>query len=276
MTNSQKRSAYLPLGTPTLFPSTKSSSKSKLKSRLPTLIPATTPTPSTPRLEFFESFHEQPSYDPGSFDTNHPQTYPGPREKLMGSYTQTEWRKVRQGEQARVEARERLVVDADTGYASSANLARNPAYQSEHPTNDGMTMQRPELEPSAHPRMHLAPPQQALDTPFRKAVPGATSDLARHVSVSEVSHVSGGTVTSNRSIFSTPGRDELERKKALVEDDDGPFAKAVSMADLNARRRVVSEEAAGGDRGTEMLEAEGSQKKKKSRGCGLLVGCNVM
>jgi hypothetical protein len=46
--------------------------------------------------------------------------------------------------------------------------------------------------------------------------------------------------TSRYSVFSTPGRDELERKKALVEVDEGPFARAKSMMDLDEERRRVS------------------------------------
>jgi hypothetical protein len=68
----------------------------------------------------------------------------------------------------------------------------------------------------------------------------------------------------------------MKRKKALVEDDEGPFAKAMSMADLDERRRVVSEQRAGDDRRAAILEAESSQKKRKDRACGLGVGCNVM
>jgi hypothetical protein len=251
VSNSQKRSAYLPLGTPKPFPSSKSSSKSRSKSNLPRVTPTTTPEAPTPKLEFFESFDEQPSYGPGTFDTTHPQTYARPEDKLMAFYTQNERRKMRERADARA-AQPEMVA----------------------PTS-GLTMQQPPREEDIRARVHLAPPQQALDTPLRKHVPGETGNMARHVSISEVSCVSGGTVTSKRTVFSTPGRDELERKKALVETDDGPFAKAVSMADLNERRRVVSEEGARGDRGIEDLEADGGHKKR-SRTCGLRVGCNVM
>lgn len=62
-------------------------------------------------------------------------------------------------------------------------------------------------------------------------------------------------------MFLTPGRDELERKKALVEVDDGPFARAVSMQDLEARRMMV---------------AEGKEAKRKERNWGCGSGCSVM
>jgi hypothetical protein len=126
------------------------------------------------------------------------------------------------------------------------------------PSND------PSLEPVCltppQPQSHLHPPQ-------RKPLPPNTN-IARQISVSAQSNVSGGTVASKRSIFSTPGRDELERKKALVEQDEGPFAKAVSMNDLTERRRVAS----GGPLGDD----EGKKEQKSRRFCGMEVGCSVM
>lgn len=91
----------------------------------------------------------------------------------------------------------------------------------------------------------------------------------RHVSVSAQSNVSGGTVASRRSVFSTPGRDELERKKALVEVDEGPFARATSVKDLDRRRRRVSI--------VEGVEERGDWRKRgQGRSCGLRRGCAVM
>lgn len=49
-----------------------------------------------------------------------------------------------------------------------------------------------------------------------------------------------GSAISRQSVFSTPGRDEMERKKALVEADEGPFARVTSMSDLDDERRRVS------------------------------------
>ena len=66
-------------------------------------------------------------------------------------------------------------------------------------------------------------------------------DPERQVSVSRRSEASGASVTSKHSIFSTPGRDEMERKKPVVEEDEGPFAKATSMQDLERTRRRVCE-----------------------------------
>ncbi|KAI4630700.1 hypothetical protein J4E80_001638 [Alternaria sp. BMP 0032] len=267
MTNSQKRSAYLPLGTPTPFPKSTRSSKPKSRSSLPRATPTTTPTAPTTKLEFFESFDEQPSYGSGLFNTDHLQMSIGPEDKLMAFYTQTERRKMRERAFARVAQPDRAVLGSQAGYPTT----------SDHPGNDALIMQQPLREEDIRARMHLAPPQQAMESPPRKPMSDAAGNVARHVSPSEGSCVSGGTVTSKRSVFSTPGRDELERKKAIVETDDGPFAKAVSMADLNERRRVVSEEGAQGVRRSEDLEAESMQKKKKEgRTCGMGIGCNVM
>jgi hypothetical protein len=107
-------------------------------------------------------------------------------------------------------------------------------------------------------------PHQHAQAPLRKPVPPST-DIARHISVSAKSNISGGTATSKHSVFSTPGRDELERKKAKVEPDEGPFGRAVSVSDLNERRRVVS----GGSVG-------GKKENRVHRVCGMGVGCSVM
>ena len=85
----------------------------------------------------------------------------------------------------------------------------------------------------------------------------------RQTSVSRRSEASGGSVASKHSIFSTPGRDEMERKKPIVEEDEGPFAKVTSVQDLEQSRRRVSE-------GTK----EGGEVERKRRFCGMQ--CAVM
>jgi hypothetical protein len=66
----------------------------------------------------------------------------------------------------------------------------------------------------------------------------------------------------------------MERKKALVEVDEGPFAKVVSVAELNERRRVISGETEAGDRDRNQKEEDG--KEKGHRLCGMGVACTVM
>ncbi|KAJ4361794.1 hypothetical protein N0V83_010735 [Neocucurbitaria cava] len=145
--------------------------------------------------------------------------------------------------------------------------------------NASTTQQTP---PFTLPQPQQSPTHLTPALPLNQPLPRkqhATNDPSRHVSVSALSNMSGGTATSKRSIFSTPGRDELERKKALVEADEGPFARAVSMQDLQQRRRRVSEGNAvavvsGGGEGQ-----EGKGARVKKRGCGWVVErewCSVM
>ncbi|KAF1843062.1 uncharacterized protein K460DRAFT_407434 [Cucurbitaria berberidis CBS 394.84] len=116
------------------------------------------------------------------------------------------------------------------------------------------------------------PPRQAT---VQKPLPA--NEPARHISLSAQSNVSGGTAGSKRSVFSTPGRDELERKKALVEADEGPFARAVSVQDLQERRRMVSGGKVEGKGVGGVIEEGNGGEKSKKRICGIGVGrCNVM
>jgi hypothetical protein len=111
-----------------------------------------------------------------------------------------------------------------------------------------------------------ADPTQTL-SPFsaaqRQAQKEKEKEPARHTSVSRRSEASGASVASKHSIFSTPGRDEMERKKPIVEEDEGPFAKATGMQDLEQRRRRVSE-----------VTKDGEEKSEKGRVCGMR--CVVM
>ncbi|EOA90100.1 hypothetical protein ACJQWK_07861 [Exserohilum turcicum] len=88
--------------------------------------------------------------------------------------------------------------------------------------------------PNSHPDQHEHSTHRTSPSS-----PYSPHDLGRHTSSSRISSASAGTSVSRRSVFSTPGRDELERKKALVEADDGPFGTVASMADLEERRRGI-------------------------------------
>ncbi|KAF2994352.1 hypothetical protein E8E13_000731 [Curvularia kusanoi] len=77
------------------------------------------------------------------------------------------------------------------------------------------------------------------------------------------SEVSGASVASKHSVFSTPGRDELERKKPIVEEDEGPFARAKSVQDLEQSRRRVSE-------GTKESVEKGDGKKMCGMKCAVM------
>lgn len=122
------------------------------------------------------------------------------------------------------------------------------------------------VAPIPHIVQAMAPSNSASPTlsPFSAAQRRIQRDPepARHTSVSRRSEASGASVASKHSIFSTPGRDELERKKPIIEEDEGPFARATTVQDLEQKRRKVSE-------GTR----DGEEEKAK-RFCGLK--CLVM
>ncbi|KAG9377552.1 hypothetical protein PtrSN002B_010330 [Pyrenophora tritici-repentis] len=65
---------------------------------------------------------------------------------------------------------------------------------------------------------------------------------ARRPYLSRVPATTSTTMVRERPVFSIPGRDEYERKKITLEADDGPFAQAISMHDLNRSRRIINEE----------------------------------
>lgn len=104
------------------------------------------------------------------------------------------------------------------------------------------------------------PPAPVLAAPVQTQ---STKEPNRHASVSRKSEASGASVASKHSVFSTPGRDEMERKKPIVEEDEGPFARATNVQDLEQSRRRVSE-------GTKIMDEE----DEKKRPCGMK--CVVM
>ncbi|KZM25665.1 uncharacterized protein EKO05_0003240 [Ascochyta rabiei] len=142
------------------------------------------------------------------------------------------------------------------------------------PQKDAQKLQMPAapLSVPGPPTMHIvqamtqpqphSQSQSQIPSPFTAAQKQAGTEPARHASDSRRSEKSGASVASKHSVFSTPGRDEMERKKPIVEEDEGPFAKATNMQDLEQRRRRVSE-----------TDKEGDQDGKK-RVCGLR--CVVM
>ena len=82
--------------------------------------------------------------------------------------------------------------------------------------------------------------------------------------------------------FSTPGRDEMERKHACVKGgDEGPFGTAKSVGELLEKRRQVSEgrSVRGGSGEVNKDGEEEGKKKKKKKGegeSGGLCKCCVM
>jgi hypothetical protein len=114
---------------------------------------------------------------------------------------------------------------------------------------------------------HLTPPQaHAHYTPISLPRKPLSTPINNRISVSGHSNITALSTASRNSVFSTPGRDELERKKALVEPDQGPFAGATSMADLDEERRRIS--------GLKGIDEGGNKGRRTIRVCG--VGCCVM
>ncbi|KAF2249072.1 hypothetical protein BU26DRAFT_564754 [Trematosphaeria pertusa] len=124
------------------------------------------------------------------------------------------------------------------------------------------------------PTLHAAPDEAAEASDSISPAPLASTKQATSNSGSfnptrQARNASVSTgAASYQTTFSTPGRDELERKK--VEShmgpfarDEGPFGTAKSVKDLEERRRRVSE----GSR-------RGEERKKGLCGCGLR--CVVM
>ncbi|KAF2824711.1 hypothetical protein CC86DRAFT_456739 [Ophiobolus disseminans] len=115
----------------------------------------------------------------------------------------------------------------------------------------------PTFTPTAAPNLSPTTPSQS---PFpRKPLPSAN-----RISISATSHTTFLSTASKNSIFSTPGRDELERKKALIEVDEGPFARVQSMMDLDEERRRVST-------GRMVEDVKDKKERGKLGGCGCVV-----
>lgn len=98
------------------------------------------------------------------------------------------------------------------------------------PTPNNTTTSNTNISPTSPTSPTYPAPPIPLKSPDRISVSGASNLTA----------LTGLSATSNHSVFSTPGRDELERKKALVEVDEGPFGLVGSVADLREERRRVS------------------------------------
>lgn len=100
----------------------------------------------------------------------------------------------------------------------------------------------PVLHPlqTEHNQRHSPKSSQNSPVSPTHAVARKSLPQTKRISVSGASHATFLSTASKNSIFSTPGRDEMERKKALVEVDEGPFARVQSMMDLDAERRRIS------------------------------------
>lgn len=138
--------------------------------------------------------------------------------------------------------------------AALAPLRTAPALPTLHP----LTTTQDQAHPQRHSPISTNSPSSPIPALQRKALPNA-----KRASVSGASHTTFLSTASKNSIFSTPGRDELEKKKALVELDEGPFARVQSMGDLNQERRKIS-------------SGRKEEREEKEEKAGALCRCVVM
>jgi hypothetical protein len=275
MTNSQKRSAYVPLGTPTPLPYPKRSPRPKDSPQ----------SPPTPQENTTPSSETKPRTLPHLYSHLKPSVFDdiaeGPMRTtrtMLAARATDELHKANQPFYDKRSSSSSYGYDVQKGeeyYAQDdqeehypQQYTQDPAYRQQHDQPTFHTVP----SPSQYAQHSQLPPQHLQQLLPRELLPSAT--VARHISISATSNVSGGTATSKKSIFSTPGRDELERKKALVEADEGPFARVASVADLNASRRVISGEV--GNERESVRERMGKKVEEKGgRICGM-GACNVM
>lgn len=258
MTVSQKRSAYFPLGVtaPVVYPKHSSSARYD-----PDVVPTRAKSAAS----------QGPDATPNA---------PGIKvQKPLADYTQrqTDLDAYHSYIRQTNNPNETTKAKAPQPHAETLHLAYNPSPQTITPQTDDIQ------QATSHPRFCVPIPTQVTSSTVpRKPIASPSSpsaSRAHHLaSRSAASNISVGTAQSQRSVFSTPGRDEMERKKALVEVDEGPFGRVASVAELNESRRVVSggvrrERGAGGDVGSSGSSSKGG---KKDGGCGLRGRCCVM
>lgn len=246
MTTLQKRTAYLPMGAPTLF----ARSERPVDARSNASV-ASNSAAAKVNNSIEDSSNPHPASKPSPFGTKHPLS--GPSHGGLRTYVEAR--------------RERLrIVKA---VRSAEKVQPSPFTQIGHSPRQIGLEARPRVPEGEELRVHdnhthLSPPQAVYNqnAPLRGSVL-STANPARHVSISAVSTVSGGTANSEFSVFNTTGRDEMERKKTLVEEDEGPFGRVVSMADLNETRSRISEGIRGdGDGGTDVHKTKEKGKRK--------------
>jgi hypothetical protein len=279
MTTSQKRSAYVPLGTPTPLPYPERSPKPKDSPQSPQ-----TPEETNPRPEALSASK------PRNEEPKEPRLMPHPYSHLKPS----DFDDLDGGSPRNIHRSNRILLNQakykDHGYHEQAPSSEyydqtGDMYYKHDQDGEAIRFPSPPQQAQNHDQPTSSQPQylqHSQQQPLpRKPLPSAT--VARHISISGTSNVSGGTAISKKSIFSTPGRDELERKRALVEADEGPFARVVSVADLNESRRVISGEMTmkteGGGKGVRermSKKVDEGKEKVRSRGCGMGTACAVM
>ncbi|RMZ66536.1 hypothetical protein GMOD_00001879 [Pyrenophora seminiperda CCB06] len=259
MSASQKRSAYVPLGTPTppSVPQSKRALKARPKPSVSSLTRnraprADTTSPPLPDRSPSRNVHSQVGTVPLKCADDPHLVMQGSQEGLGDEDV------MRQSE---VDGQVQLhshAMSLEDGFVS-------PDYDLSEKSATAARAESSYVNHSYPLQPRRPPPAPPVDMYGVMNDPTPVSSLAPvpgdNMSQSYVSATSNRTATSNRSVFRIPGRDELERKKAYVEADEGPFAGAITMAHLNQERRVISG------------ESERNARTEKEK---ILCGCSVM
>ncbi|OAG11952.1 uncharacterized protein CC84DRAFT_1254315 [Paraphaeosphaeria sporulosa] len=151
----------------------------------------------------------------------------------------------------------------------AAAIALDPTRPAPRRENDYFTHGRTyyEHEPDSISPLPTTPPQPLWKKQPQCVgpdVPSPSRPLTAATSPQKPQLPRHGSARSVASTFSTPGRDEMERKRGIA--DEGPFKGAMGVQELAERRRMVSE----GKR------AEENSQKGNERGKGGMCRCVVM
>ncbi|RAR06965.1 hypothetical protein DDE83_006686 [Stemphylium lycopersici] len=267
MTALQKRYAYLPMGAPISFARSKGPADTRSNPSV-----ANNSAAAKMNNSIDDSSYWRPASKPSHFSIKHPLAEPSHGD--LRTYAEARRERLRTAKAAQNVEKAQPSPLTETGQ-NPQQIGQGPAY-ADRSWQLEARLRVPEIwERRAYDNhTHLSPPQAAYDqnAPLRGSSP-STANPTRHASISAVSTVSGGTANSKRSVFSTLGRDEMERKKALVEKDQGPFSRAVSMADLKETRRKIG----AGIQGDEDGGTDARKRKDKGRRKGLYrFGCSCL
>ncbi|EFQ86468.1 hypothetical protein PTT_18279 [Pyrenophora teres f. teres 0-1] len=248
MTTWQKRSAYLDLGTPTppSVTNSKGPSKPRSKASSSSLRQGAAPVPLLP----VRPMHPMQ-------ETTQDEAYKQ-RKELEHDIVQFNNESRAQGIATELQRFKRSGEDAAVVTKNAYKL------QPRHPDHPPIQITRRPLPPPGRVPPPIPPPQPRRvppPVPARAAHPAVDicGRMPYHTSIENQAHAyaagqghrpffsrasatSNATIASHQAVFNTPGRDEFERKKITLEADEGPFAHAISMRDLNQSRRVINDE----------------------------------
>ncbi|KAJ4304596.1 hypothetical protein N0V90_000122 [Kalmusia sp. IMI 367209] len=147
-----------------------------------------------------------------------------------------------------------FTTHANSPFQKDATNPTLPAVRQENTTHQTSTLQLedPDAITPAPARTYGAYDPGSPPMRTQGSIVPTKPNLPRHPS---------NTSWASQATFSTPGRDEMERKRAqLSVGNEGPFGSATGMQELAERRRRVSEA------GRRSRGSEGSKKEEGARG----------